>query len=370
MPKYNFFEDDFNDSPKEPYPDFFHEWEESLTKNLSPRFFDAEELSEIIEIYLTEDEIQKAKKTIHHALKLHENNEDLIYDILLLLNDFTLWNDLLTLSEQYKDLPEVWVDGHKIAALLHLRMEEDAFLFFRKMKTKYEKNKENLSIIYQAMSEALNEVDLFEASANVIEEAISIMGVEIEFLWLQLLSYTALKDKENVCKIASQVESINPLDGETWHRLGNIYNEVEEIEKSIEAFEFAESLGYKIQNNYLNLITIYEKNGNYIKALEKAKEYLYLYPENYMINIIATNICSQMEMWEEALYFVNVALKLIPEMESLYLYKSNFFLHLGEQKKAILALIEGIELTDDSQGDLKKELERLQDLYPDFNLSK
>jgi tetratricopeptide (TPR) repeat protein len=366
MFEYNFFEDDFDDSLQEPYPDFYYDWDESLTKNTTPRFLEDEELVEIIEIYLNENEIDKAKETIQYALKLHSKNEDLVYDILLLLNDFELWNDLLALSEQYKHLSEVWVDGHKLSALLHLGMEEDAFLFFRKMKTKYEKDKEDLSIIYQVMGEALNEVDLFEASADVISEAIAIMGIETEFLWMLLYSYAALEIKEKALNVAAQIETMSPMDADTWHRLGIVYNEIEESEKAIEAFEFAESLGYKSPTNYLNLISLYEKNSNGMKALEKAKEYLYAYPQSYMIHIVAANLCSQMEMWEEALFHVNAALESIPEMESLYLYKSNFLLHLGEQKKAILALKDGIKLTNDTQGEIKKELNRLQDLYPNW----
>jgi tetratricopeptide (TPR) repeat protein len=243
-------------------------------------------------------------------------------------------------------------------------MEEDAFLFFRKMKTKYEKNKEDLSIMYQAMGEALNELDLFDASISVIDEAISILGPDVDFYWLKLQSCFSLEDNEEVLEIAAQIEQINPLDAENWCRLGEIYTDLNEIEKAIEAFEFAESLGYKKQTNYLNLIAVYEKNGNYLKALEKAKEYLYLYPENYIIDILAANICAGMEMWEEALFYVDAALEIVPEMDALYLYKSSFFLNLGEQRKAISALEEGIRQTSDMEGDLKKELERLQNQYP------
>jgi tetratricopeptide (TPR) repeat protein len=125
-----------------------------------------------------------------------------------------------------------------------------------------------------------------------------------------------------------------------------------------------ETLGNKESINYICLIAAYEKNGNYLKALEKAKDYLYLYPEHYMVNVLAANICSKMERWEEALLFVDVALRRVPGLDELYLYKSNVFLNLGEQKKAISVLKEGIRLTSDQEGNLKKELEKLQNQYP------
>jgi hypothetical protein len=73
-----------------------------------------------------------------------------------------------------------------------------------------------------------------------------------------------------------------------------------------------------------------------------------------------------MEMWKEAIRFLDNAIKIIPSMDSLYLYKSTYFLHLGEQRKAKLALKEGIKNTQDPEEDLKKELRRLNDLYPNI----
>ena len=359
------FEDDFDDHLQEPYPDYFYEWDEALSDNQNIRFFDADELSEIIEIYFYEGHIKKAKQTIQQALKFHPDNEDLLYDILLMLNDYELWNDLLELAERYKDMPEVWADGHKIEALLHLGMEEDAFLFFRTIKRKYEKDNEQFAVVYEAMGEALQEMDLYEASANVIEEAINRLGPSLEFYWLQLQACLSMKANAKALEIAGKIEQIDPMDGETWHRLGNVYLDLEETEKAIDAFEFAESLGHKTKSNYLWLVTAYEKNGNLLKALEKTKEYLYLYSDNYMVYILAANICSEMKMWEEALTYIDAALEIVPDLDSLYLYKSNFFIHLGEQKKAMSALEEGIRQTEDKQGDLKKELEKLHTQYPE-----
>ena len=359
------FDNDSYESLHEPYPDFFYEWDEALTNQTTLHFLDVEELSEIIEIYLDENEFPKAKQTIRHALKFYPDNADLVYDILLHLNESELWNDLLTYSELYLEKQGMWAEGNKLTALLHLGMEEDAFLFFRKLNNKYKKEKEKLALIYVAMTEALQEVDLFEASIRIIEEAIQLTEPEVYYYWLLLQGYLALELKDKSMEAAETIERMNPLDDEMWYHLGRVYIDLEETEKAIDAFEFAESLGFKQIKNFLYLITTYARNGNYFKALEKAKDLLFLYPDNYMANIFAANICSEMEMWEEALSYVDAALKKAPDIDSLYLYKSSFFLNMGEQKKAMLALEEGIRLTNDTEGDLKKELDRLHDQYPD-----
>jgi tetratricopeptide (TPR) repeat protein len=356
---------DFEDFPEEPYPDYFYEWDEALSTTKNLRFLEEEELADIIEIYLSEGEIEKARQTIEYALKFHPDDEDMIYDILLLLNDFELWNDLLAMTEQYSDISEVWVDGHKIAALFHLGMEEYAFLFFRKIRQKYENDTEQLSFIYQVLAESLQEMDLYDASLNVVHEAIQLLGDSSDFYWLQLEAYLSTGTKKQVLDMAAQIEQVDPMDGETWHRLGIVYFGLEEIEKAIDAFEFAESLGQKTQSNYLGLIAAYEKNENLLKALEKAKDYVYLYPDSYMVYALAASICSVLNFWEEALDYINTALKMAPYMDVLYLHKSRFLLHLGEQKRAVSALEEGIRQTQDKQGELKKELDKLHSEYPE-----
>jgi tetratricopeptide (TPR) repeat protein len=357
----NFYEDE-----EESYPDFFIEWDNAVRKGKSPGYYEPEELTDIIEIYLSENDYKKAKQAIDHSLKLYATDEDLLYEILLLLNDFEQWNDLLVLCEKYKKTADVWGAGHKLTALLHLGMEEDAFHFFGTLKDEYADDEEALNIVYQAMSEALIEIDLFESSIEVINEAIEIMGENIDFFWLQLQAYTSMEDKEEVANLADKIQKMNPLDYETWYRLGATFQEIDDIERSIDAFEYAHSLNPQAGQNLMSLIYVYEKNGNYNRALEKAKEFLHLYPNYYIVNIIASKICSQLEKWEEALEYINEAIKIVPEMDSLYLYKSSFFLHLEEVKKAKLALEEGIEKTDDPEGDLLKELSRLNKQYPNF----
>jgi tetratricopeptide (TPR) repeat protein len=363
----DYYNNNLHEESEESYPDFFYDWDNAVNSGKSPRFYEPDELTEIIEIYFTNNEIDKAKQVIDFALKIHANDEELLYEILLLLNDFELWNDLLGLCEEYKDEAEVWGDGHKVTALLHLGMEDEAFLFFRKLKIKYAGDTEDLNIIYQAMGESLHEMDLFDSCIEVMQEAIDRLGEDIDFLWLQLQSYVSLEEKDPVVELAEKIHQKAPLDAESWHRLGDAFQEIDDQERAIEAFENAQSLGYEdLQQNLMDLIYAYERNQNFVKSLDKAKEYLNLYPDSYLINVIAAKLCSQIENWDEALKYIDKAIIILPTIDILYIYKSNFFLNLEEYKKAKLALLEGIEKTEDPEGDLKNELIKLNEQYPNF----
>ncbi len=357
MVEYNFLSDDELESQF--HPDYFYKWDAAIKEGRSPGYVDLIELCDIIDIYLEEDDPDNARYAIDYAFKLYPDDEELVYDILSLLNDYERWNDLLTMSEKYKNMPQVWADGHRLTALLHLGMEEDAFHFFRKMKNKHASDRDNLFILYQVMGEALYEVDLYDACIDVMEEAITIIGERPELYWLQLQSYLSLEDKDSVEELCQVIQNLKPLDGETWNRLAFIYKDIDETAKEIEAFEFAHSLGYKDPASYINLIYAYEKNGNLNKALEKIEEYIPLQPDNYFVYLMAANISSQTENWQKALSYINEAIKIKPELDSLYSYKASFLSSLGEDQKAIKVLEEGIQKTGDPQGELAKQLKNI-----------
>ncbi|GHT76150.1 hypothetical protein FACS189413_11550 [Bacteroidia bacterium] len=364
------FEDIYQDNtPQEPYPDFFEEWDEALSAGRSPRFLDSEEICEVIDIYFDEGELEKARKSIRYALTFYPNDVDMVADILLILNDFEMWEDLLTIADDYQKQADVWLDVHRLSALLHLGMEEDAFAAFRRQQKKYEANKDDLSILYQAMGEALNDVDLFDAAIDVMDEAIRRMGIQVEFYWLQLRAYVLMEDKDKSLELANKIEHTSPMDGDSWHRLGLLYAEdLEEPEKAIDAFEFAESLGYNDPENLIQLIALYEKYGVYVKALEKLNDYLGRFEANSMIHLMGVAICSKLENWKEALKYVNAALRYTPDFPALYLYKSNVLYLLGEPQKAKSALEEGLTKTIDEEerSELRKELIKLREEFPDI----
>ncbi|MDL2243237.1 tetratricopeptide repeat protein [Bacteroidales bacterium OttesenSCG-928-J19] len=363
---FEFYEEE---SRREPYPDYFYVWDKQLSENRIPGFFEVEELKDIIEIYLQQDELTKARQSIRIVLDKYGEDEDVLYDIFVLLSDFELWNDLLSLSKDLGKKQAFWIDGHKIEALFHLGMEEEAFQAFRQAKKRYAEDREALFILYRAVGESLIDIDLFEGAALVVEEGIDLLGDDIEFTWLQLESHVALADTEEVLKLGKKITNAAPFDSFSWHRLGLCYMEVKEYEKAIEAFEFAEDLNFpEKKKNLLKLIKAYEQNENHAKALDTAKEFLRLYPDAFFVNLTAASLSADMEKWEDAIKYLDEVIKVKPQIHVLYLYKSSYLMNLGEHRKALLILQEGIVKSEDPEGALKDELDRLKGQFPEIEI--
>ncbi|MDL2223011.1 hypothetical protein LJB98_02825 [Bacteroidales bacterium OttesenSCG-928-M11] len=350
---------------QENYPEYFYNWDNSLTEGKTPGYFESEQLSHIVEIYFQENENEKARKTILYSLEKYPNDDDLLYEIMIILSDYALWNDLFILTEKHRNSSVFWIDGHRLEALLHLGMEEEAFHFFSEIKRTYTKKSESLFILYQAMGESLIEVGLNDAAVLVLDEGIKVLGEKVEFLWLQLESYLALRDKEKVVELGNKIGILTPFDSLGWHRLGLYYSEIQEYERAIEAFEFAQNLNFSdSKKNLYELIKAYQSNGNPSMALEKTKEFLHLYPDNYFVNISAATLSAELEEWRDAIEYIDKVIALKPEMGALYLYKSSYLLKIGEIKKAKATLLDGISASNNSDELLLAELNRLNQSFP------
>jgi len=357
---------EFDEDDGELFPEVYYQWDDALSANLTPPYIEEDDLLMIINLYLDDGDLEKARKTIDYTFRFYPSDMELLADVLMSLNECELWNDIIDLVEQYDSMPDIWVDCHKISALLHLGLEEEAYTWFILRKELYRIEEDDYALLYQAMCEALTDVDLFESAIAILNEARQIFGNSEELEWLNLQIDISKEDKDSAMKTAARIEKMNPLDGLTWHNLGRIYaNDLDAPENAIDAFEFAESLDFREQPNYLYLICMYEKCEYYLKALDKIKEYESRFDENLMLQVLAISICTELGMWNESLNYVNRAINRAPEISSLYICKSDILQSLGETQKARSVLEEGIRQTADNGGELKKKLKNLLKLYPD-----
>jgi hypothetical protein len=354
------------EDPEEDYPDYYYDWDKAVSEQQKPGFFDSDELVDIIEIYVTNRDMDKVYYAIDYATNLYSDDEDLLYDILLIFDDNELWNDLLNYSEKWMEKAGIWAEGHKLTALLHLGLEEESFQFFRHLKRKYAKDKESLKTIYQAMAESLLDVDLYDAVIKVVDESNKKTGENPELDELVMQSYVISNNKEKVCEIADKILKEKPLDGDLWLDMGNAFNDTEIYDRAIEAYENAHSLGRMTHQSMLNLIFAYQHSGSPAKALEKAMEFLKITPFRILFTLAAVKICSESKLWEEAINFLDEAINLEPDKCYLYYQKSRYLLELEEIKKAKQVLLEGIRKTADPEGELIKEFKRVESEFPDY----
>ncbi|MDH8700814.1 tetratricopeptide (TPR) repeat protein [Dysgonomonadaceae bacterium PH5-43] len=359
------YEEDKFDLPEDSYSPYFKDWDNALKQNKSPKFLEVEDIEGIFEEYLEESDIDSFRASVKYALAFHPNNEELIIDIMAYMEELSLWKDLYNFAIQYDDIEDaIYPRTSRLKALLHMGLEEDAFGYFQELKKIYSERGE-LSMIYVAMSEALNSMRLNDAAIKVIKEATSKVGDFLYLNWIELRAYADINDKENALALADRMEKKMSLSYECWEDLAIIFLDLEEYERAIESMEYAKTLGAKSLDLYTALIECYTKNNNPLKALEIAKECIEIYPDTLEVIPIAIVIAIQIEAWDEVFMLIDKIIGIEPS-EEIYLCKSDVFIKFGEYKKAIQTLQEGLIALEGDNESIKKQLAELTSQYPDL----
>lgn len=360
--------DDLEDSEELNYPDFYIAWNEALEEGHNPGFLDVDTSIQLLDIYYEEDDKYGLKESIPYILNFHPNNIELVDEILFYLYELEEWIELYRFTEKFMNLKETaYPKIYHLASMFHLGMEEEAFLSFLQLKKEYKNELDNLSLAYLIMGNSLNEIQHYEAAIQISEEAIKNLGKKAEFYWIQFAAYIFLEDKEKATLIAEIIEKISPLDKNSWIELGKGYIELKKYDKAMEAFEFAITLGSKKMDIFMNLSRLYEANGNDLKALELVKSAIEIKPDFVEALLLACSIATKLKMFDEAFSYINKALQIEPEIKDmLFLYKSDIFFELGEYKKALLTLEEGIRETGDIRGILETQITNIRKQFPDI----
>ncbi|MCC8147294.1 MAG: hypothetical protein LIO93_12860 [Bacteroidales bacterium] len=349
------------------FPDFYYKWKKAFDEGRSPEFLDVEPLMDLLEIYYEDYDKVQLKKSIPYILNFHPGNTDLIEEVLFYLNELGEWIELYRLTEQLISSENtVYPKAYKISAMMHLGMEEEAFLYFQQLKREYENKPEDLSPIYQVLGNALNEIEHYEAALQVANEAISVLNSKMEFYWIQLSAYISLEEEKNALRTAEKIAKSAPLDKNIWFELGKAYIEMKRLDKAIEAFEFTITLGGDDINLFMNLMGLYEVNGNDLKSIDTAKRSMKIRPDYPEPFFMAVELCLKMDMLEEALGILDEGIEagFERDREDLFWYKARIFVDQQEYKKAIAILEEGIKDTGDKNHKLVNEIKEIRKEFP------
>ncbi|GHT44351.1 hypothetical protein AGMMS49965_19810 [Bacteroidia bacterium] len=370
------FGNEFDGGGGRPYPNFVYEWDGALEANRQPsRFFDSEELCNMIAFYCNGGEEDKMKLTISAALNAFPDDDDVLEDAMDSLENCGLWNDLLVISQQHAFRGNFYADSHFLYSLLHLGMEEEAFMAFTKMLDIYAKD-EHLDAVYLSMGDALADVDLFQSSIEVVNEGIGLFPDTMDFYWINIESLWALGEKEKALATADQLAQMNAMDAKFWSQLGDLYNTMGEFDRAVEAFHFSESLGYDRNLNLLDLAKTYYESENYAKALEALETFAAEQGDsapqqilaNTFIPLVAAEVCAKLGAWEKAIVHLDKSIAFSPNSELFYHSKAEALVHLNRRDEAISVLEEGIRMCRDDDSFLKNLLRKFK--AGDFDLAR
>ncbi|WP_313581117.1 tetratricopeptide repeat protein [Chishuiella sp.] len=350
---------------------------EQMLDNREYRYYDSEDLVEIIEFYIEVNDSEYAKRALEYAEKLHPDN----LDIKIKRIDYLLFNNKLKeaslIIQELKEIASKEIDYLLVEARFwgmknipkkairlyeealkiddeetdficncigneYLNMDEvhSALIAFKKALKFNPENDYSFYSIVQCYEEINDERDCIEFLKDHIED-----NPYSEAAWLQLgLLYNHQKEYNEAINSFDYVIAINPNSISAHTHKANSLDALGEFSNAITTLE--ETLEYDTSpaTTYLKIGELYEKLDKPQKAL---KAYHICIKEDPQLDKAWANIASlydKLTNFEEAEYYINRAIEL--DDKNVNYYKNSIYYLLKQMKfeEAVNKLEKLIEL--------------------------
>lgn len=323
-------------------------------------FFDSEDFEDIIDYYLDETEVDKAKIAIEAAQHQYPYNRIFDFKKAQLL-DFTRQEEeaLKILSGLLQTFPEMRGDIHYLRGSIYSKLQnhQDAIDEYKKA-LKYNDD----SFIRADLGFEYADVYQYDEAIRQFKKVLE-YDPEEDYVMEELVScYEKSEEFEEGIKFFQKFLSKNPYSAEGWHQLGILYDQLGLYEKSIEAFDFVIALEPMFFEAYIGKGNTFVHAGMYHKAIEAFKEAMQT--ENPEVYCRIGDCYLKLKKYDDAQHYFNLVIKHNSEyhwawygMACLYFLQGNYKQALVHTQKAYSLFeefLEAIQLEGDIYMAMKK----------------
>jgi len=239
---------------------------ESMLKTDETKFFDADEFEQIISYYVDESKFNLAKKALKVALEQHPN----AFSILLMKAEILIIDEN---NESAMDL---------LNELDHLEPQnEEVKLMRANLFSKLNQHDESIKLleeltdycsdpteIYSLLGVEYLLVDDYENANACYKKCVEIDPKDYTALYNVVFCYDFMDQLDEAVTYLLDFIEKEPYSEIAWHQLGNIYKDLGEEDKALEAYEFALISDEYFVGAYLEKAKLLEQNKRYKEAIE------------------------------------------------------------------------------------------------------
>jgi tetratricopeptide (TPR) repeat protein len=356
---------------------------ESMVKKNESKFYDVDQIRDLIDHYLGKNNISWAEKALEWGMRLHPNSSELKMARVILLYKNNKFREALKFIREIEGVEEGNAELLLYKAEIYSELDEhtkaiEAF----EDAIKYA-NSEDLCYIYVDISAELHIVGENEKARDYLRKSIELNPYnDIAYVDL-IFSYQMDGFSDDAATYFQQQIDKDPYNEKAWYFLGVALQDMELVEKAIEAYDYAivikedyveayfqKAFAYKLLDYHKNAIQVlkealrfdidkprlfyeigesYEELNEYEKAIENYQEALKIY-EEFPDAWIGIGIClGELGKGKEGLEYVKKGYNMDPD--NLH-YRLIYADTLGDQRHF---------------ADAEEIYEKLSEDYPNIN---
>jgi tetratricopeptide (TPR) repeat protein len=338
-------DENFDDYNNENINELVDKFEERLKFNQS-FFFDVEEYEMLIDYYVENDNLSQTNFILKHAISQHPNSVSILLkkaQVYVYADKPNKALELLTQLEKIEpDNSDVFFVKGNIYS--QLQRSEKAIEEYHKAIAKSEAIDEvylNIAFEYEHLNNFLKSIEYFKKALEIDTEN-DVILFELSYCYEQ----SGLLE-EGVGYITEYIDKF-PYSKIAWTVLGNIYSAGNNVEKAVEAFDFAIAIDEADSGPYYHKASVYYTNSEYQKAIDVYKEILDLKLEYFMATpyFYIGECYEKLEEYETAIEFYTESIKIDENNPDAWIGRGICFYELKKILQGINDVKKGISLGD------------------------
>lgn len=366
---------------------------ENATREGRSEYFDVDELEMLIDHYMESDQYETAQAIVQLGISLHPNNTNLIIDqakIHLFVGNIKEAESLATYLQKIEptNMDVQILEGQLLLA--NGKKEEAKVLFDNIIK-------QDIDFTYDVAYAYFDAFD-YASATDLFEKELKLHPKDAQDILFDLaFCYQQGNDLDKAISTYEKFLDEDPYSKDTWFNLGQIHLFRGDLEKAIEALDYA----YIVGNDYQALLQkgnvlfqsgklqsaieayeeyissqgrvpfvivflgeCHEKIGAYAKAKEYYSEALSNDPTNTSA-LCGMCIClMEQDEYEKGIQFIDRAIEIDPTLAEAWLYKAEGHLNLGDTNEALRCY----EKAADLEPEMSEALFAIGNIYIDLGL--
>ncbi|WP_313360240.1 tetratricopeptide repeat protein [Empedobacter sp.] len=331
--------------------DFFNseliEGFEQMLDNREYRYYDSEDLVEIIEFYLEVNDSEYAKRALDFAEKMHPENIDIK---IKRIEYFLTTEDLKKAAKLIKDLKDL------AANELDYLLVQARFWGLKNMPRKainfYEEalqiDEEETDFICNCIGNEYLNLDEVHSALIAFKKALK-FNPENDYTFYSIIQcYEEIHNPDECIEFLKDFIDDNPYSEVSWLQLGLLYNHKKMYDEAINALDYVLAINPNSIVGHANKALSLEELGEYNKAIETLEETLEFDDSPAVTHMKIGELYEKLEKPQKALKAYHIAIKEDPQLDKVWAKTASLYNKLGNIEEAEYYIQRAIELNGDS----------------------
>ncbi len=320
---------------------------EQMLDNREYKYYDSEDLVEIIEFYIEVNDSEYAKRALDFAEKMHPDNTDIKIKKIEYFLSINELKHSAKLIQELKDLASNELDyllvqarfwGMKNMPRKAIGFYEEALLI----------DDEEIDFICNCIGNEYLNLDEVHSALIAFKKAVK-FNPENDYSFYSIIQcYEEIHNPDDCIAFLKDFIEDNPYSEVAWLQLGLLYNYKKMYTEAINALDYVIAINPNSIAGHANKAASLEELGEYNQAIETLEETLEYDDSPAVTHLKIGELYEKLEKPQKALKAYHIAIKEDPQLDKVWAKSAALYDKMGNLEEAEYYIQRALELNEDN----------------------